>query len=289
MGPSDEDRVKLLQKAGKGPDDSLTTELARELCERDKGRFYADGEIRPQGDGYTLELSVRECNSGRTVAQQRGDARNKDDVMQVTSQLAAGIRLQLSGNPANSASSKPAPLPTASLPAYRAYLVGERLYEPQLKQSAAMLRRATQLDPSFAEAWYLLSLADYNVRERNRAGDDLRHAFALRERFNDNERAKVEADYYLEVTGEIYKAIDVLQTFEKLQPDEFAPHNLLGLAYSDLGMYEKATVEFRKNTDLFPTNPHAISALSLEGASSADLVKSMRAKSESVARKGKVA
>jgi tetratricopeptide (TPR) repeat protein len=263
VGPSDEDLVKLLQKAGKGPDDSLTTELARELCERDKGRFYADGEIRPQGDGYTLELSVRECNSGRTVAQQRGDARNKDDVMQVTSQLAAGIRLQLSGNPANSASSMPAPLPTSSLPAYKAYLVGERLYEPQLKQSAAMLRRATQLDPSFAEAWYFLSLADYNVRERNRAVDDLRHAFALRERFNDNERAKVEADYYLEVTGEIYKAIDVLQTFEKLQPDEFAPHNLLGLAYSDLGMYEKATVEFRKNTDLFPTSPHAISALSI--------------------------
>jgi hypothetical protein len=96
VGPSDEDLVKLLQKAGKGPDDSLTTELAGELCERDKGRFYADGEIRPQGDGYTLELSVRECNSGRTVAQQRGDARNKDDVMLVTSQLAAGIRLQLS-------------------------------------------------------------------------------------------------------------------------------------------------------------------------------------------------
>jgi Flp pilus assembly protein TadD/tRNA A-37 threonylcarbamoyl transferase component Bud32 len=256
--------VKFLQSTGENPDERFTPELARQLCESDQGRFFTDGEIKPQGNGYVLGLSVRECSSGRIVAQQSGEAKSQDDVMPAVSQLAAAIRAQLSGSSANSLGNTSARLPTTSLPAYKAYLVGARLRRTQLRQSAAMLRRSTELDPNFADAWDVLSLVDYNLHERKRAADELGHAFALREKLTDIQKASVEARYYMEVTGELYKAIEVLQTWEKLQPNEFPPHNLLGLAYSDLGMYEKATVEFRKNADLFPTIPHAFSNLSID-------------------------
>jgi eukaryotic-like serine/threonine-protein kinase len=250
--------TKLLQDAGKSPDERFTPELARQLCGSNKGTFFTDGDIKRQGNGYVLELSVRECGSGRIVARQSGEANNKDKVMLAASQLAAAIRVQLSGNAANSTSNAPAPLPTTSLPAYNAYLLGNRLGETQLKQSAAMLRRATELDPNFADAWADLSLEDHKLNETKRSADDLRHAFALREKLPDSYRAPVESRYYLEVTGELYKAIDVLQTWEKLQPNEFSLHNLLGLAYQRLGSYEKARVEFQRNKDLFPTNTRAI-------------------------------
>ena len=257
-----EDLAKFLQRAGKSPDEHLTPELARQFCQHDKGSYFTDGEIKPQGDGYVLNFSVRECGSARIVAQQQSEAKNKDDVMQSASRLAAAIRLQLSRSSASSVGNTPAALPTASLPAYKAYLLGYKLFETQPQQSAAMLRRATELDPNFVDAWNVLSIADYNLSEMNRAADDLRHAFALRGKLADGEKALVEGRYYLEITGEIYRAIEALKISEKLQPNEFAPHNLLGLAYSDLGMYDKATVEFRKNTDLFPTYPHAIGGLS---------------------------
>jgi len=252
----------LLQSAGRNPEEHFTPELAREFCERAKGRLFTDGEIKPQGNGYVLDLSVRECSSGRMVAQQHSEARNKDDVMHVAGELAANMRLQLSGHAANSPGNTSAPLLTASLPAYQAYLMGERLYGTQLKQCATMLRRATELDPGFAEAWDGLSLADHNLHEDKRSQDDLKHAFALRQKFPENEKAGLEARYYREVTGELYKAIEALQTWEKLEPNAFAPHNQLGLVYADLGMYEKAMIELKKNTDLFPSFPHAISNLS---------------------------
>jgi Flp pilus assembly protein TadD len=255
--------VKLLQSLGKSPDDRFTPELARQLCERNKGSFFTDADIRPQGNGYVLDLSVRECSSGRNVAQQHGEAMSNDDVMLAASKLASAVRLQLSGKSANSPGNAPAPLPTASLPAYKAFLMGDRLYETQLKQSATMLRRATELDPSFVDAWEILSLADGNLHERKRSADDIRHAFDLRGKLPDDEKAGVEARYYTEVTGELYRAIEALQTWEKLQPNQFAPRNQLGVVYADLGMYEKATVECRKNTDLFPNFSHAISNLSV--------------------------
>jgi serine/threonine protein kinase/tetratricopeptide (TPR) repeat protein len=255
---SPEDLVKLLQSAGKNPDERFTPELAQQLCGRNKGKFFTDGEIKPQGDGYMLELSVRECSSGRIVAQQHAEAKRKDDVMLAVSQLGAASRLQLSGNSANSLGNTPAPLPTASLPAYKAYLVGSRLWETQAKQSAAMLRRATELDPTFADAWPSLALQENSLGETKRAADDLRHAFALREKLPDDEKARVEALYYLEITGETYKAVEVLQTWEKLQPNAFPPHNLLGGTYASLGLYEKATDELRKNAELFRTDSIAI-------------------------------
>jgi eukaryotic-like serine/threonine-protein kinase len=269
VAASEDDLVDLLQKAGKGPDDSLTPELARELCERAKGRFFTGGKIEPEGAGYSLELSVRECKSGKTVAQQRVAARNRDEVMQVVSQLAVAIGLQLSGKSVSSSNSTPAPLPTASLAAYKAYLLGERIYQTQLKQSATMLRRAIELDPTYAKAWEDLSIADYKLNDQKRDDDDLSHAFALRGKLPENDRATVEARYHWEVTGEIYKAIEDLQTLEKLRPNEFPPRNLLALAYSDIGMYEKATVEFRRNRDLFPNkvlaNSNLVVALSAQG------------------------
>ncbi|MGA3212251.1 MAG: protein kinase [Terriglobales bacterium] len=258
-----DDLVHLLQSAGRNPEDRFTPELARQLCERNQGSFFTDAEIKPQGGGYLLDLSVRNCGSGRVVAQQHGEARSKDEVMLAVSQLAAASRLQLSGSSANSRGNTPAPLPTGSLPAYQAYLVGASLYETQLEQSAAMLRRATELDPGFPDAWVDLSLADYALHETKRSRDDLKHAFALRQELADSDKVNVEARYYLEVTGELYKAVEALQTLVKLQPKEFSPHNLLGLAYLDLGMYEKATVAFRQNTGLFPGLPHAISNLSV--------------------------
>jgi eukaryotic-like serine/threonine-protein kinase len=251
-----EELVDLLESAGKGPEERFTPELARQLCEQNKGSFFTDGEIKPQGDGYVLDLSVRQCSSGRIAAQQHGEAKNKDEVMHAASQLAANIRLQLSGSSVSS-SATPAPLPTASLPAYKAYLVANR-FEKNAQQSAAMLRRATDLDPNFADAWADLAVEDHRLNETKRAADDDKHAFALREKLPEDERADVEARYYLEGTGEFYKAIEALQASEKMQPNEFALHNMLGLAYQRLGLYEKATAEFQKNKDLFPTNSRGV-------------------------------
>lgn len=255
---SNDDLVDFLQSAGKSPDERFTSELARQLCEHNKGSFFTDGEIKPQGNGYVLDLSVRECGSGRIVVQQNGEARSKDDVMLAVSQLAAASRLELSGNSASSGGNTPTPLPTASLPAYKAYLLGDKLYEVQLQQSAAMFRQATELDPNFAEAWSFRYLADRNLYESKQSVEDIGHAFALRDRLPATEKASVEADYYENVTGELYRAIEALQALVTLQPNDFHTHNSLGLIYQRMGLYKQATDELRKNAELFPTNPHAI-------------------------------
>jgi len=109
-----------------------------------------------------------------------------------------------------------------------------------------MMQRATQLDPNFAEAWVFLGMYHGSLGETQREVEDLQHAFALRDKTLGSEKQRIEAMYYLNVTGEIYKALDALRSWERLEPNAFPPHKFLGQTYDDIGFYEKAADEFKQ-------------------------------------------
>lgn len=248
---NDDKVAQLLRALGKDPDSRLTPELTQQLCEQAKGKLLAEGAIKPQGASYVIDLATLDCVTGRTVSQEHADAKTRDEVLKTVSKLAVGTRLQLSGSPANSALD-PAPLPTASLQAYKLRLTGSKIYQRQPAQATAMYRQATELDPNFVEAWDLLGLSDLDLGETQRAKEDLTRGFALRDRASGSSMKRIEALYYLNVTGEVYKAIDALRSWESLEPKQYPPHNLLGVTFMDLGLYPKAEDELRQAVALHP-------------------------------------
>ena len=251
----DDNRVsELLRSMGKTPDAHLTPDLAQQVCERGLGKWLAVGSIKPQGSGYAIELRAMECASGRVVSDEQADSKSLDEVLTVTSTLAAATRRRLSGSPANAAPD-PAPLPTSSVQAFKAYATGYDLMHRQPLQALAMLQKATELDPNFVDAWWLRSVAHRSLGETRQTSEDLKRAFALRNRTAGAVKQRIEALYYLEVTGEVYKAIDVLRTWESLEPKEFPPHNILGIPYAELGLFQKAADEYRITLGLAPQIP----------------------------------
>ena len=248
----DDDRVlELLRSTGHASDARLTPDLTDQLCQQAKGKLLAEGAIKPQGSSYAIELTTLDCASGRVVYHEQAEAKNIDDVLTTVSKLAAATRLRLSGTTRN-APLDPAPLPTASVQAYKAMATGYNLQGKQPMQALAAFQRATQFDPNFAEAWVFLSYAHASFGETKKQIEDLKRAFALKESVSASEKRRIEALYYLDVTREIYKAIDALRSWESLAPNEFPPHNLLGASYVDLGLYEKAADEYRITRSITP-------------------------------------
>jgi serine/threonine protein kinase len=246
-----ESASKLLMSMGQSGEARLTPDLARQVCEQGKGNLLAEGAINPQGSAYAIELTALDCPSGRILSREEADSKNIDDVLPTVSRLAAATRVRLSGASGNAAKD-PVPLPTSSVQALKAFIVGTHSIHHQLIQASTMLRRATQLDPNFVDAWLYLEIADADLGETQRESDDLKHAFALKDRATGWRLQFIESLYYREVTGEIYKAIDALRSWESLEPNTFPPHNRLGLAYSDLGLYQKAADEFRLGSAVYP-------------------------------------
>lgn len=119
----------------------------------------------------------------------------------------------------------------------------------------ALLEKATQLDPDLADAWFFQAGEHGDVGESKLASEDLKHAFAVRNKDPDPQvRQRIEAEYYMHVTGEVYKGMNVLLAWKQAQPNDFSPHNLLGVAYEDLGMYPKAIEEFRRTQEIAPAD-----------------------------------
>jgi serine/threonine protein kinase len=260
----DDDRVaELLKSMGQTPAVRFTPDLARQVCQRGKGRLLAEGAINPQGSAYAIELTALDCASGRVLSHEQAESKDIDDVLTTVSRLAAATRVRLSGNAANAAIN-PAPLHTSSVQALKAFIVGANSVHHQLTQASTMLRKATQLDPNFVDAWIYLEIADGELGETQRQSEDLKRAFALKDRASGWRLQFIESLYYREVTGEIYKAIDALRSWESLEPNAFPPHVRLGLAYADLGLYPKAADEFRLSAAVYPAAGFANLAYSLE-------------------------
>jgi len=248
----DDSRVsELLKSMGQPPNARLTPDLAKQVCERGNGKLLAEGTINPQGSAYAIELTALDCTSGRILSHEQAASKNIDDVLATVGRLASATRVRLSGAAGN-AGTDAAPLPTSSVQAFKAFIAGTNVLHSQTTQASEMLRKATQLDRNFVDAWINLEIADEELGETQRASEDLKRAFALKDKVSGWRRQFIESLYYREVTGEIYKAIDALRSWESLEPNAFPPHVRLGLAYSDLGLYQKAADEYRLAAAVYP-------------------------------------
>ena len=242
----------LLQSIGQARDARLTADLAQQVCERDKGNALAQGTIEPRGNGYFIQLVLRECSSGRLLSDDRADSPSMNDVLMTTASLAALARSHFSGKNGN-VTPDPALLPTTSVEALKTFNAGAKLDNSgELKAALAMFERATQLDPAFGEAWAWMGVVREGLGDSEGGVADAKHAFALRDKMTGELKLWVEANYYVDVTGEIYKAIDSLRQWEALTPNAFPPHNMLGIAFAKLSLYQKSEYELRKALAIGP-------------------------------------
>jgi tetratricopeptide (TPR) repeat protein len=121
-------------------------------------------------------------------------------------------------------------------------------------QSVAMFKRAIELDPNFAMAYARLGVAYGNFGQIETAQKYVEKAFELRDRVSEHERFYISEKYYSYVTGEIDKAMEVQQTWARLYPNDYIPHNNLALNSMFLGKNEDALKYALEAVRLVPNN-----------------------------------
>ena len=94
----------------------------------------------------------------------------------------------------------------------------------------------------------------FNQKEVEASKPYIQKAYDLRDRVSERERLYITEKYYNYITGELDKAGETLQTWSKLYPDDFVPHNNLSINYQTLGRYEEALKESLEAVRLGPDN-----------------------------------
>ena len=253
---SDNKIQSTLRLMARPADTKITSDVAREICQRTGGKAYIEGSIVPLGSQYVLTLEASSCQDGDTMARQQVTAAAKEGVLDALGRAASKLRSEL-GESLATVQKFDVTLPlatTRSLDALKAYSVGEKfLYQGDPASAPPYFERALDLDPSFAMAYAQLGITYYSLSEPERARESFARAFSLRDHTSERENLHISALYYGYGTGEIDKAILALQEGIEIYK-RGGSYNGLADLYSRLGQYEKSADAARMVLTLDPDN-----------------------------------
>jgi serine/threonine protein kinase/Tfp pilus assembly protein PilF len=275
---SDQRVRETLRFMNRSPDERVTKEIAREICQRQGLKAFLSGTISPLGANYVITLDATNAQTGDNIAIAQAEAEGKEEVISALGSAATKLREHL-GESLASIQKYDAPIyeaTTSSLDALKFFSMG---VEQQLKgkyvEAIPFFKRATEIDPNFARAFGAMSSMYYNTRQYDLAAAASRKAYELRERVGEYEKLYITQVYYDNTTGELDKYLQTLELWKRTYPRDSAPHNNLAVKYTELGLFEKGLEEAREAIRLNPNSAsgHSILATCFVGLNRFDEAK----------------
>jgi tetratricopeptide (TPR) repeat protein/predicted Ser/Thr protein kinase len=261
---SDERVRQILMEMTRSPDERLTRDLAREVCQRAASKAYLAGSIAALGAQYVIGLEALNCASGETLAREQTTAAGKEQVLPILGQAASRLRREL-GESLGSVQKFDVPLEqatTSSLEALKALTVGDKTFREKGDIDAIpFIRRAIELDSNFALAYAYVGVDYLNLNQPSLAAYYLKKAFELRDRVTERERFFITTLYYDSITGESEKANETYEMWLQAYPRDAYGHLNFGSHWMVLGQYGKASAETLEGIRLEPNSGDAYSSL----------------------------
>jgi DNA-binding winged helix-turn-helix (wHTH) protein/tetratricopeptide (TPR) repeat protein len=230
-----------LELMRRSPQDRITNELAHDICLREGDKAMLNGSIVGLGKSYVIELKAVNCQTGVTLARQQAEATDKEHALQALARAAQGIRGKLGESLASIQKLAPPdfPVTTGSVEAYQAFTTGWHLFfESRFVESIPFLKRATDLDPNLALAYWVLASASLNTG----GGQDQRvvqgyaaKAQALRDRVSAVERFRIGPP-----AGNSDEALKNDELWAATYPRDSGPFALAGLIHAQRGELEES-------------------------------------------------
>jgi serine/threonine protein kinase/tetratricopeptide (TPR) repeat protein len=239
---SDEKARHTLTLMGKSPDERITTEIGRDICQRNGAKALLVGSIAGLGSQYVITLDAINAATGDTLAEVQGRADSKEQVLNTLDKTTTELREKL-GESLPSIQKFDKPLEeatTPSLEALKTYTLADAKHSAgDDLASIPLYKRAVELDPNFAIAYARLGTVYGNFGQVDAAEGYRRKAFELKDRATERERLYITAHYYAD-SGQLAKGIAAYELFKQTYPREATPYVNLGVTYAQLGEFEKS-------------------------------------------------
>ncbi|MGH9753723.1 MAG: protein kinase domain-containing protein [Blastocatellia bacterium] len=240
--PEEQSR-QTLRLMRRSPDERVTAALAREICERENIKALIAGSIAPLGGHYVITLEAINGQSGESLAREQVEAESKELALRALAQAATGLREKL-GESLSSIQRFDRSFEDATthnLEAFKLYARGDDLVvRGRMMEAIPLLRRAVELDPDFAYAWSMLSVAYIATSRPGRSAECAAKAYALRDRVSEYEKLSIANFYHGSVTGDIHKRIEILNVLKQTYPPVWSVLGVLAANYYEIGRLDQA-------------------------------------------------
>ena len=240
---------------GRSPNERITSQVAREICEREGDKAMLSGAIASLGKTYVISLEAVNCRSGETLAREQAEAEDKEHVLKAVGTVATKLRGTLGESLASIQKMNYSfeRATTASLEAFQSYGLGEAQRDQGSYLAAIPLyQHATEIDPNFAMAYARMAVMYSNSGDRQQGIKYAKKAYSLIDRVTEKERLYITSEYYNYVTRDLEKTTEAYQLYARTYPRDLTPHVNLGVQYDTAGEFEKSIQEFQEAIGVEP-------------------------------------
>jgi tetratricopeptide (TPR) repeat protein len=245
---------QTLKFMGRSPDERVTSEIGREICQRNGIKALMTGSIAPLGNEYVITLDAVNASTGDSLARDQVQAKSKERVLGALQEAASHVRRNL-GESLASVQKYDKPLSeatTSSLEALKALTLGDAKHEANLELEALpYYLHAVELDPNFAMAYARLGAVYNNLGQMEESEKYRQKAFELRDRASEREKLYIMSHYYGD-SGQLDKGITALEMYRQTYPRDPIPYTNLASIYLQLGQFENALDNARQAVAIDP-------------------------------------
>jgi len=250
--------LRLMQR----PDQAVTGEAAREVCQRAGAKATVEGSIAPIGSNFVITLGVHNCQTGESLAREQVQAANKESVLNQLGVAVTALRRNL-GESLASIQKYDVPVTeatTSSLEALKSYGLGLRARVTKGDEaSIPFFREAIEKDPGFALAHAKLGVVTGNMQRLDEARDHALKAWELRDKVSEYERLYINWNHASRVLRDPQKTKEALEVLIAAYPRDFAGRNNLGVYFNSTGQFKEALEQYAAATEIAPDEPGPIS------------------------------
>jgi eukaryotic-like serine/threonine-protein kinase len=247
---------QTLQFMGRNPDDRVTGDVGREICQRDNIKAMLTGSIESLGRQYVITLNAVNAANGDSLAREQVQSDSKEEVLNALHKASSKLRGKL-GESLTSVQKYDKPLSeatTSSLDALKALTLGDMKHASSLELEALPnYQRAVELDPNFAMAYARLGAVYNNLGQTEKSEQNRQKAFELRDRASEREKLYIMSHYYGD-SGQLDKGITALELYKQTYPRDSIPYTNLANIYLRLGQFENALDNGRQAVAMDPEN-----------------------------------
>jgi tetratricopeptide (TPR) repeat protein len=251
----DQGVYETLRYMGRSPNERITRDVGREICERQGIKALLIGSINDLGTQYVLTVEALIPHTGEVIAREQTQAESKEQVLKSLGLISSKLREKL-GESLGSIQKFDAPVEqatTSSLEALKAYSLGlEKHIKGQYLEAIPLYKRATDLDPNFAIAYSRLAAVYSNTRQVDLATQASQKAFELRDRASEKEKFYILDHYYAFATHELEKGIESLELWKATYSRDYIPYNNLSVRCASAGQFEKVVTNASESIRLNP-------------------------------------
>jgi eukaryotic-like serine/threonine-protein kinase len=245
---------QTLQFMGRSPGDRITTDVGREICQRDGIKAMLNGSIDSIGGQYVIALEATNVSSGDSLGRQQAQADRKEDVLNALHSAATKLRGQLGESLAmvQKYDMSLSMATTSSLDALKALSLGDAKHNMGDELGALPnYQHAIEIDPNFAMAYARLGVIYGNLQQTELSEQNRQKAFELRDRASEREKLYIMSHYYTD-SGQLDKGITAYELYRQTYPRDSIPFTNLAGIYNNLGQFDNALENAKRAVELDP-------------------------------------